>query len=109
MLNIRDVKIDPRSLGDKMLLVEVSPVYEYKDNKRTDTVLGHRYVVALPALRLEKLAVKIDGKMLLDTPADFVEVKFTDLEVTAYESQGHTMITAKATGINVVGQEKKQA
>ena len=30
MLNIRDLKIDNASLGDKLLLVEVVPVYEYK-------------------------------------------------------------------------------
>ena len=34
MLNIRDLRIDPACLGDKMLLVEVVPAYEYKDNKR---------------------------------------------------------------------------
>ena len=31
MLNIRDLRIDPASLGEKMLLVEIIPSYEYKD------------------------------------------------------------------------------
>lgn len=53
MLNIRDLRIDPSSLGAKKLLVDVFPVYEYKDQKRTDTVVGYRYVVALPELALE--------------------------------------------------------
>ena len=38
MLNIRDLRIDPASLGAKKLLVDVAPAYEYKDGKRTDTV-----------------------------------------------------------------------
>lgn len=49
MLNIRDLRIDPASLGTKKLLVDVAPAYEYKDGKRTDTVTGYRYIVALPA------------------------------------------------------------
>ena len=38
MFNIRDLRIDPASLGRKMLLVDVMPAYEYKDGKRTETV-----------------------------------------------------------------------
>jgi len=30
MLNIRDLRIDPASLGRKMLLVDVMPAYEYR-------------------------------------------------------------------------------
>ena len=41
MLNIRDLRIDPASLGRKMLLVDVMPAYEYKDGKRTETVTGY--------------------------------------------------------------------
>ena len=36
MLNIRDLRIDPASLGAKKLLVDIVPVYEYKNNQRTD-------------------------------------------------------------------------
>ena len=60
MLNIRDLRIDPASLGAKKLLVDVAPAYEYKDGKRTDTVTGYRYIVALPAHSLEKIGVRID-------------------------------------------------
>ena len=93
MLNIRDLRIDPASLGTKKLLV---------DGKRTDTVTGYRYIVALPAHSLEKIGVRIDGKQLMEKPEGFIEVEFADLEVTAYESQGHVQLTAKATGISTV-------
>ena len=99
MLNLRDLRIDPVSLGDKMLLVEVVPAYEYKDNKRTDKITGYRYVVCLVEHRLEKLSVRIDGPQLMESPDSFVEVLFSDLEVSGYESQGKVQFTAKASGI----------
>lgn len=102
MLNIRNLKIDPTSLGEKMLLVDITPAYEYKDGRRLDTVTGYRYIVALPEHGLEKLGVKIDGKQLLEKPEGFAEVEFTGLEVFAYEAQGKTQISARATGISLV-------
>ena len=102
MLNIRNLKIDPTSLGEKMLLVDITPAYEYKDGRRLDTVTGYRYIVALPEHGLEKLGVKIDGKQLLEKPVGFAEVEFDGLEVFAYEAQGKTQISARATGITLV-------
>ena len=106
MLNIRDLRIDPASLGAKKLLVDIVPVYEYKNNQRTDAVVAFRYIVALPALRLEKIGVRIDGKQLMDKPDGFAEVEFSGLEVSAYGAQGHTQITAKATGVMLVDKAK---
>ena len=102
MLNIRNLKIDPTSLGEKMLLVDITPAYEYKDGRRLDTVTGYRYIVALPEHGLEKLGVKIDGKQLLEKPDGFAEVEFDGLEVFAYETQGKTQISARAIGITLV-------
>ena len=107
MLNIRDLRIDPASLGAKKLLVDIVPVYEYKNNQRTDAVVAFRYIVALPELRLEKIGVRIDGKQLMDKPDGFAEVEFSGLEVSAYEAQSHTQITAKATGVMLVDKVKQ--
>ena len=41
-MKITDLIIDPRSLGSKLWLVEVSPAYEYRENRKTDSVLGYR-------------------------------------------------------------------
>ena len=102
MLNLRDLRIDPASLGSKMLLVDVIPAYEYKDGKRTETVTGYRYVVCLAEHRLEKLSVRIDGPQQMEQPEGFVDVEFTDLVVTGYESQGKLQFSAKASGIFLV-------
>ena len=101
MLNLRDLRIDPASLGNKMLLVDVMPAYEYKDGKRTETVTGYRYVVCLVEHRLEKLSVRIDGPQQMEQPEGFVEVKFEGLEVTAYEIQGKIQFSAKAKSIRL--------
>ncbi len=102
MLNIRDLKIDPASLGAKKLLVDITPAYEYKDGHRSDTITGYRYIVALPEHGLEKIGVKIEGRQLLEKPEGYAEVEFSGLEVFAYESQGKTQISAKATGVSLV-------
>lgn len=80
MLNIRDLKIDNASLGQKKLLVEVVPTYEYKDKQRTDKITGYRYVVCLVDHHLENLNVRIDGAQLMAQPDGFVEVEFEGLE-----------------------------
>lgn len=100
MLKITDLIIDPRSLGSKLWLVDVSPAYEYdKFNQRTETILGYRYSIALPDLGLEKISVRIDGKQLIDSPNGYVEVDLQDLEVFIYWSKGQYCVGARATGI----------
>ena len=101
-MKITDLTIDPRSLGNKLWLVEVSPAYEYQNNRRTDTVLGYRYTVALPEKGLEKINVRIDGDKLMASPDGYVEVRFDGLEVFIYWSQGQPQVGAKATGIHLV-------
>lgn len=100
MLRVRDLRIDPASLGAKKLLVDIAPAYQYDNGKRTDNVTGYRYIIALPAHSLEKIGVRIEGKQLMEKPEGFLEVEFSGLEVFAYESQGHVQFAAKATGIS---------
>ena len=85
-----------------MWLVEVSPAYEYQNNRRTDTVLGYRYTVALPEKCLEKVNVRIDGEKRMDTPDGYAEVRFDGLEVFIYWSQGQLQVGARAADIHLV-------
>ena len=106
-MNIRDLKVDPECLGQKKLLVDVRPAYDYKDGKRTDTVTGFRYDIALPKHALEKLSVRIDGDLQMQPPAEgFVEVEFTGLEIGMYEKDGHVNLTAKAAAIAPAGRKQ---
>ena len=99
MLNIRNLRIDPTSLGREMLLVDIAPRYEYREGRRTDNLTGYSYIVALPAHGLEKISVRIDGKRLMEKPEGYVEVTFTGLEVNAYEREGRIQFSGVATGI----------
>ena len=96
---ITDLIIDPRSLGNKLWLVDIAPVYEYKDNRRTDNITAYRYTVAMPERNLDKIGVKIDGKQLIEKPNGYAEVKFAGLEVFIYWLNGQPQVGAKATGI----------
>ena len=103
MLRIQDVIIDPRSLGGKFWLTEVSPVHAYQNGQRTDTISGYRYNIALPEKGLEKVGVKIEGVQQMAAPeSGFVEVKFEGLELYVYFSNGQPVVAAKATGISLV-------
>ena len=101
-MKITDLIIDPRSLGNKLWLVDVTPAYEYQNNKRTDTVLGYRYAVALPEKGLDKINVRIDGDKRMEAPDGYADVRFDDLEVFIYWSQGQPQVGARATGIHLV-------
>ena len=107
MFRITDVVLDAgKTLGSKLWLVEVAPVFEYRDNRRTDTVSGYRYIVALPEKGLEKLSVKIDGKQLMESPNGYVEVTFTGLELYIYWAQGDYRLGARASGVQAVNANK---
>lgn len=87
-MKITDLKIDPCSLDGKFWLTGITASYEYKDNKRTDTVTSYRYTVCLPEKGLEKINVRIDGKQIIDAPeSGYVEVRFDGLEVTLEENK----------------------
>ena len=75
MLKITDLEVKSQSLGNKFWLVEVSPAYEYQNNRRTDTILGYRYTVALPEKGLDKINVRIDGDKLMDAPDGYAEAE----------------------------------
>ena len=98
-MTITDLIIDPRSLGNKLWLVDVLPVYEYRNNRRTENVTGYRYVVAMPEKNLDKINIKIEGNQLIEKPIGYAEVVFTGLEVFIYWMNGQPQIGAKATGI----------
>ena len=103
MLKLQDLIIAPESLGSKLWLVDIIPAYTYENNKRTDEILGYKYIVALPEKGLEKISVKIDGKQQLEKPENgFVDVRFDNLEVFIYWLNGTPNVAARATKISLV-------
>ena len=102
-MNPKDLIINPKSVGDHLLLVDIMPAYEYKDGKRTESVTGHRYIVTMPEKRFEKIGVRIDGPKLIDKTDGTPEVRFADLELSLYFARGEYQVSAKAKGIALVG------
>ena len=100
-MKVTDLIIDPKSLGEKVWLVDVIPAYEYKNGQRTDSITGYRYSIALPEKGLEKINVRIDGKKLMEAPEGYAEVKFSGLEVFIYWNNGQPIVGAKANGISL--------
>ena len=102
-MKLTEVCIDAkRTLGNKLWVVDVIPVYEYKDGHRTENILGYRYETVLPGHKMDKISVRIDGPALLEAPNGYYEVAYDGLEVFIYWSNGNYAIGAKATGIKVL-------
>lgn len=103
MIKISDLTIDPNSLGNELILTDIVPVNEWKNGERQDNITGYKYVVAAPKHALRKIGVKIDGKKLIDNADDFPQVKFTNLTISTYWSNGTIQLTAKASHIEKTG------
>ena len=103
MIKVTDIKIDvPATVGNKLLLVDIKPRYEYDNNQRTSNITGYGYTVVLPDKAFEKLTVKIDGKQQMDITDGYVDVNFANLELYIYWTQGQYAVGARATGIHAV-------
>ena len=102
MLKPTDMIISTESIGNKLLLVDVKPRYEYSNNQRTNKIIGYGYIVVLPEKAFERLTVKIDGEQQIEVPDGYVEVNFTDLELYIYWYQGQCTVGACASGIHAV-------
>lgn len=103
MLNLSELIIDPRSVGKKLFLVGIKPVYEYRDGHRvSDEVVGFKYDIALPEKHMEKISVRIDGECLMAEPDSYEPVVLDGLQLSLYWTpQGH-QIKATAKGIRAV-------
>lgn len=103
-MRVSDLVIDAyATMGQTLLLTDITPVFDYKNNHRTDEILGYKYHVAMTERRLEKVAVKIEGQKLLEiSDDDYLEVEFQGLELSVYTMNGQTQVSARATGVSVV-------
>ena len=99
-MKITDAIINPRTLGKKLILVDIQPMYEYDNGRRTDTIKGYRYVVALPEHGFDKISVKIEGHQRVEKPDNYIEVTFEGLELFIYWMNGNYELGARATSIN---------
>lgn len=103
---MKQVIVDPATLGAKLRLCGVYPYYEYIDGRRTDNLLGYSYTVTCSGFSGDKLSVKIPGKQLLSTDALDKLVRFSGLQVGIYPSyvkgqHGIDAVGIKATATGI--------
>lgn len=101
MLKISNLKIDNSCLGKQMMLVDINAYYDF--NSDTREVLGFKYKVVLPQLKMEALEVKIEGQKRLELKdGSYPLVSFDGLEIKPYVIRGDVVITATAKGVAIV-------
>lgn len=99
MISISNLKIDPASLGENLMLTDVTPHFDY--NGAEKTLVGFKYKVACPFHKLETITIKIAGKKQLEAEDGiFPIVKFSNLEIKVYIIDGKPVISATATAIH---------
>lgn len=96
-LKLTELIIDPKSLGNRFLLVGIENTYNYENGEKTSTQNGCKYTVMLPDKNCEKISVKIEGKQQISN--EYAEVEFDNLQVYLYWFNGRYRVAARAAGI----------
>lgn len=104
-VSLSGLLIDPQCLGKEMLSTGVRPYFSYMNNKRTDTIEGHKYETVLPGYQFAKLDIKVPGSKRLEVPdGEFVAARFDGLEAKLYfDNSNRIQLTAKACRRNQFG------
>lgn len=100
--------------GDTAILTGQKPLYEYKDNKRTDNQIGMTYtVLAFQNGTMESVNIKVEGAKVLDISDDeiieanksltFIFVKFDSFVGKPYNNNNGCMaVSCSASGVEIV-------
>lgn len=104
---------------DYAILTGKNFAYHYENGKRTDeTPTGTKIEVALQGNRFSPLTVKIDGTIdslpeISDeeieascTNMKLIAVRFTDCKIALYSINGNMVMSATATGVELVNFKK---
>lgn len=87
-----------------------SPFYEYKDNQKTDKILGYEYPVLMPGLGFERFSIKVVGQLAPSITEDKFLAAETPLlaKIEGYSGklyktrEGAIALSATATAIKLV-------
>lgn len=104
MIKITDVIIDSKTLGRKLMLVDVKPAFAYSNGERTNEISGYKYTVVCPEKGFEKQTVKIDGKQRCEEPSEALECAFDGLDLFVYWTPSGYQLGARAENIRIKGQ-----
>lgn len=99
--------------SDTAILVGQKPLYEYKDNKRTDNQIGMTYtVLAFQNGSMESVNVKVEGAKELNISEEelieankslnFIFVRFTDFIGKPYNASSGLAVSCCAKSITII-------
>lgn len=76
-------------------------LYEYQNDRRTDKVIGYKYMAVLPTMGYAQIGVKILGEAQLDAPKEPYTVTFSNLRAIPYVNSrtNHVDVAFRADGI----------
>lgn len=109
-MDVRDLVVDTAaSCGNKMLLTEVKPYFDYVNGVRSSEVAGYRYTVVLLERKFEKLQVRIAGSQQIELNEDENKsVKFDNLKMELVWSPNGYTVKALADAIKAVDATPKK-
>lgn len=106
IINPNDVRLDVRDFGREFYLTNIRPAYLYANGIRTEERVGTTYEVALPALSLEKIRVRVEGEQMIPDEVlendGFQKVNFNKLEAHFYLVNNQLGIRATAEDIKLI-------
>lgn len=89
-----------KTVGDKFILLNKQELFEYKNNQKTDKIVGSKLTV-ISLLDYERYSVKLPQVMddLLVEERD--QVSFDNLEGVPYVQNGRLALSLKASGVAI--------
>lgn len=107
-MTITSLPIAAEMLLKGAMLVNVLPVQEYKDGRKTDTIVGYKYVCVLPGAQYDKAAIKVlNSKKMIEVEDSAIPVKFIDPVAKIYAINGVYDVAISAAGIARDGGNEK--
>lgn len=81
-MRISELKIDWKAtLGKGLQCVEVKPYYRYDDaNKRTEDIEGYAYMCIVPAMKYDKVSIKVEQATPIFEIQEEGAIKFVEFE-----------------------------
>ena len=98
---------------DFVILTGRTAIFSYENGQKTDKVIGEKFSAVLPGFRYHALDIKVSTTGFLPNITDEqiqasctalkpIFVKFADCKVAAYSIGGNMVMSATASGVEVV-------
>lgn len=111
MIKLNQIRVTEEMIlqNGPMILIEIRPIAEYVDGKKTDRILGYAYNCVAPSNKYAQFTIKVNQKKPVLTNEELenlggsTEIQATDFEGKFYQnSNKDVLFTATASAIEVL-------